>query len=466
MVRLIKQAPCYLGRLLLALSFVVPLVQGSENSESALIGSIGERLRNSDEQLNNVYSTLKDLSESTQHAALRKDQRDWLKRRNTYCQLDSALMQRSDWQKQLASDYGKALCVIEFTDERIKVLSDRIPAVSVSVPAKPKLKTWGDRLNPGGEAPLDSFKAFYFESTKPDRPAQEAEVGKIALNFPYDKGFGIPSETFAAYWVGRVAFDRDTAQTLELSLSWAKVRLIINKAVVYEGGSDQSIPFTFTAGEHLIEIEYINNWHTTEFSFTRQALVQKHDIKDIGRVLKGLNAGDASILYAALYESKSADLTTTVSVINHQKPVVLLLSSYGPVSWHIVNPGKADIRAVIFGSHAKGSTVTGDLDGDVPLLALKTRVGNYRIVPSCSCMNGRFHCEGRSGLDDLAGIERDTGLTVFGGTFGTYSASFLTLPTMLFDTETRQELQRRLDTVEAQRKACTKPGFDDVFGEG
>ena len=59
-----------------------------------------------------------------------------------------------------------------------------------------------------------------------------------------------------------------------VSQRWAYSRVIVDDEIVYDKSDSGRIPYHFTAGEHLIEVEHSNVWHTASLrvDFSKQLL--------------------------------------------------------------------------------------------------------------------------------------------------------------------------------------------------
>ena len=140
-------------------------------------------------------------------------------------------------------------------------------AAPVAMPEEPAtaevITTWGDTLNPSNQVPSGRFKAFYFNSQQPRDVIASALVDDVGISYAWSEFHNIRSEDFGAYWVGRFHVAQPATRIANISQSWSKTRIIIDKKVVYEGGSDARVPYTLSQGDHLIEVEFLNNWHTT-----------------------------------------------------------------------------------------------------------------------------------------------------------------------------------------------------------
>lgn len=150
--------------------------------------------------------------------------------------------------------------VIEYEITKVEKKAPKIRIITMGT-----TKTWGDDLNPRNEMPLNSFKAFYINTNNRKRVIATSHVKQVAIKYSYKDLHNIDSKDFGAYWVGLFEFTEDQELQFNVHLSWASTRIIVDGFVVYEGGSKGKIPYLFTEGKHKIEIEYTNNWHTTNF---------------------------------------------------------------------------------------------------------------------------------------------------------------------------------------------------------
>ena len=119
--------------------------------------------------------------------------------------------------------------------------------------------------------------------------------------------------------------------------------------------------YRFEPGVHKLEVEYVNNWHTTEFNVdisSEQTYLEASEIR--ARLGEALPA-DVTLYYAGVYESSAQDMSIVLNLEHTQGAVALVLSSYSPVRWHLSNPFGVDVRAVVYGAYKPGSRLDGDL---------------------------------------------------------------------------------------------------------
>ncbi|WP_190325446.1 hypothetical protein [Halopseudomonas salina] len=338
-------------------------------------------------------------------------------------------------------------------------------AIKTAADLSPAQSSWGEHANPSGALPEDGFQAFYINTNQPRQVIATESVGGIAINYIRDDFHGIESGDFGGYWVGMLEFKQQEVMSFTVSQSWSKTRILINGRVLFEGGSDQSILYRFEPGEHKIEVEYVNNWHTTEFSVGIHSSVTYLDMDQIKMRLQANLLDDFQVLYAGLYESSARDMTTIVNLEKTADPVVLVLSSYSPVKWYVSNPFGVEIRAIVYGAYKPGSTLAGDIPGSILRLPAKTRIGSYHVSPDCRCVAGSFHCEGKGKMPTVTALQTLTNKTLSGFT-GHYSAESLTVPEVRVDACFLEELTARMSRIEMDRAACkaeNNPDFERMF---
>jgi hypothetical protein len=382
-------------------------------------------------------------------------------------------------QEQKLQDYLQAIEVEYVLDDAAYALHQKtriMPTLSpfanphkVSVepfPRKAK-STWGESLNPSGQIPTNKFKAFYINTKNPKTVIASEDVTKVSVNYVWDKFHGIISEDFGAYWVGNFNFEKTKDMSINLSQSWSKTRIIVDGMVIYEGGTNSEIPFTFTKGAHKIEVEYVNNWHTTNFMVN---LIEKEKIytqEEINKELQKNSSKNSVVLFGGVYESKNKDQSITLKMAKFSQPVILILDSYQSIEWRIKNPYHVKIEAIIYSSHQSGVEIKGDIPKSIPILKYKGHIGSYTMKQNCSCINGGalFHCEGNNGIDTIKSIETFSGHKLF-GVSGAYGADTLMLPSMVIDDKKIKELNEEILNVEKQRKSCqkeTNPNFETML---
>jgi len=265
--------------------------------------------------------------------------------------------------------------------------------------------SWSKYLNPDGSAPFNAFKVIYIDTKNPKEIVATQKVKDVAIGFQGEKLFNIDAANFGALWIGKVKFDKETKRTLYISQSQATARVIINGYVVYDGQNRGEVSYTFKKGVSTIEVEYLNRWHTVDFSFKMLKSVKKLTQQELIAALKPLVTKKTEFLYIGVYESEKKDSHVVLRVQKSKKPVVLMLQSQRAVIWEIKNPTHTKIQAVVINSSSPEATIMGDIKG-VKVLYSKRRVGNgyqsglpTKRRQNCQCISGHYTCGGTSSFN-------------------------------------------------------------------
>lgn len=321
--------------------------------------------------------------------------------------------------------------------------------------------TWGKALNPSNQVPAQGFKAIYFDRRTPRTVVFQETVNSIAIKYAWHDFHNIESPNFAAYWVGRLSFSAGETKEISVSQSWAKSRIFIDGESVFDKANTQgSFNYDFTPGEHIIEVEYINNWHTTEYKVTIQDNARIWTKAEVTEFFRTNSNPLAQVYYAGVYESGAKDTSLKLSLPRTDKPVILLLSSYEAIDWRIASPG--NVQAVVLSSYAPGSRISGIEVKN--LFHLKEWDGVYRPTADCNCTAGTYHCENRTDLNDVADeVRRIVGLDLSGYALK-YSAEALSVRP--YDQALRQQIELSKAASLEAKKACTSdpnPNFDELM---
>lgn len=329
--------------------------------------------------------------------------------------------------------------------------------------------TWGDTLNPTNQMPTSGFDVYYINTNQPTQVIARSHSNRIAINYAWADFYGIPSEDFGGYWVGKLNVPTTALYQFAIDQSWAKTRIIIDRRVIFEGGGKDTPTIELSAGTHTLEVEYINNWHTTGFQLTVETIKPVYTPTDLTAAVAGLNLPANTVVYAVgVYESRNADNRISLQAPATGLPYLLMLSSYNAVNWEV--SGRSPV-AVIYNQSKQGSTVGAS--GQPPILAWEGSI-NYSTtqdtLPSCHCVGGRFHCE--SDADDLSTLNNNvrqwTGFPLV-GVSGKYGATALIIPEKILNQQTIAASQNKQRQIDAQRQACTdeqRKGFEQIMPPG
>ncbi len=320
----------------------------------------------------------------------------------------------------------------------------------------PVSSTWGDRLNPNNNAPMGRFSAYYLRSGEPPQLIARDSVDDVSINYAWADFHGIKSEDFEGYWVGRFRYEKETPVYLTVDQSWSQTRVIVDRKLIYEGGSNARVPFVFSPGTHTVEVEYANNWHTTSLSVNFVGAEEPLPRSELRARLRALAPEDAVVQFAAVYESGAQDNVVVLNLAPSRVPVILVLNSYSSVHWVIKNPNRVDLRAVVYGGHAPGSRIQTDKKDDgVPRLLVEGALGSYDASPRCRCVGGLFHCEGGSLLDTVQSLSAMLGYSV-AGVSGEYSPKAMNVPSIVVTPEVVADARSALERIGNARRECEK----------
>jgi hypothetical protein len=311
---------------------------------------------------------------------------------------------------------------------------------------------WGKILNPKGEVPESGFKAVYFEQQNPNLIVFQEMTNSIAINYAWSEFHNIPSPSFAGYWVGRVKFDAPATKQISVSQSWSKSRIYIDGQLARKHDNENgSFTHKFTAGEHFIEVEYSNNWHTVEYKVTLEDVVAFSTEQEVAAYLRQNKLQSSAVYYVGLYESSAPDLSVSVAVPETTAPTVLWLDSYSPIDWNITGLD-AKLSTIIISSYSPGSRISTAEAGHV--FRLKNWVGVHNKTVSCTCANTYFHCEDKYDLIDVAEkLRAMTGLGLAGYAVKYNADSLVIIP---FDKATMESVKTQKSLNSVLKSQCEK----------
>lgn len=308
---------------------------------------------------------------------------------------------------------------------------------------------WSGRLNPAGTVFDSGFRAFYFDRTNPSFKPFERQVDAIALSYSYDELHGIDSGNLGAYWVGRVKFEKDTLRRISMNLSHATVRLFIDGKLVYEGGENHILDYRFSAGFHLIEVDYINRWHTTDFAVSLGEPLPVRSRADIADQVSQLNLSNYDIYYFGVYESDEAGEQIALELPDSPRAALVWLDSYEPVKWSLESRRRA-VWAIV-ASYEPGASIMGVRRERVFLT--RENIGVYSEGrANCRCLRGYFHCEDDGSISEAAHAVVHT----FGKTIAGYSVAYdpTAMRVRTYDRSAQTRLQRAEADVTRQEALC------------
>ncbi len=334
--------------------------------------------------------------------------------------------------------------------------------------------TWGERFNPSQAVPDSGFAAYYFNTAAPGRLVHQENVDTAKILYA-DDFHGISPADFGAYWVGKFELEKTQLVELALKQNKSKSRIIIDGTIVHESSlrSDPNDPnrkkvVRLAKGEHLIEVELINQWHNSaDFSVEIKPFSDKLTRSNIRTLLANNIASTYNFHYVGIEKSTNTDKTIKLNIQKSSEQIVLVLSSRSAVNWYLANPHKTNIAAIVYGSASQQeSTVLGDINRSTLLLKSRSRIGDYTSPPGCACTPAGPLCHlSRKFIDTRRKVE-GLGHGQITGMSNRESASAIKVPQRamspgLFEVELRHHTEEQ----ERLAKRCNRliPDFENLF---
>lgn len=345
-------------------------------------------------------------------------------------------------------------------------------------------------------APKGEFNAVYFD-TRLGKVLDKTTTPKIGISYAWHDQYETPSEDFGAYWAGKAGFDQDTLKYFKVDISQGVARIAVDGVVVYEGDEKAEFPYHFSQGDHLVEVRFFNNWHTTDFGV---AMVNEEEVQEenrhpvslpikhsrpsdpyvdsnqgldflseetatfsVGGLPPEFAAKPPQLLLVGAFESDERDSSVTVVLNKAPTPLVLMLDADSRVHWVIKNPANTPIAKVI---HAPRTSVSLETPGTIPVEAKKfPSLTSFRSDDvNCSCSAAYFHCEYRPLLPLIKTLQSKTGLPVYGYTIE-HEAPLLEAPKQIL-TGTLKNLGGQLQRFRDESRQCSakaSPNFDTML---
>lgn len=274
----------------------------------------------------------------------------------------------------------------------------------------------------------NKFTAIYLDQSGLDNKYINKEIlDKPAISYAWNDFKNIKSENFAVYYYGDLEFDKQAVKEINISQSWSKTKIYIDEFLVFDSENNSNkFLYEFTPGKHTIEIEYENNWHTVEFAVN---IIDPIVPTSLDTAAGFINADLESynLYYVGLYESSDRLLVTKLNVIQSEKPIVLLLSSYSSIEWQLIGDGVSKVKYILINSYNPGSLVSTN-NQDIKIFHVNEIVDEYSILPNCrNDPRGSVYCENKGLVDFNSTIKRIFGKNI-DGVSGKYEANSLSVP--------------------------------------
>ncbi|RZU47965.1 hypothetical protein EV700_0934 [Fluviicoccus keumensis] len=345
-------------------------------------------------------------------------------------------------------------------------------------------------------APKGEFNAVYFD-TRLGKVLDKTTMPKIGISYAWHDQYETPSEDFGAYWAGKAGFDQDTLKYFKVDISQGVARIAVDGVVVYEGDEKAEFPYHFSRGDHLVEVRFFNNWHTTDLavSIVNEDEVQeenRHPVSlpikhsrpsdpyeesnqglaflpqqsatlSVGSLSPEFTANPPQLLLVGIYKSTLPDSSVTVVLNKAPTPLILMLDGGSGVHWVIKNPANTPIAKVI---HSRDTSVSLETPVPIPVEAKEfPSLTSFRSDDlSCSCAGAYFHCENRPLLPLINALQLKTGLPVYGYTME-YEAAMVEAPKQIL-AGTLKNLGGQLQRFRDESRQCSakaSPNFDTML---
>ncbi len=251
---------------------------------------------------------------------------------------------------------------------------------------------------------------------------------------------------------------------IEVSLGRAEARIIIDGNVIYSGEEQPVIPYTFEKGRHKIEVEYINNWHTTDFFVSICPKEKIHSSDEVKEILSKHLSDNTKIWYVGVYESNHKDHVTEVVLQKSANPVILILTSSGAVNWKISNPHKVKVKSIVYSSGYLGTSVDRSNISTTEVIRMNELYFTHSFSPEYHFVpDGTLYYEdmGIKGAIDSVKKITDKPLDGFSGI---YSTSSVKVPEVILNKNKYSEINKIYEKIEKEHKEKTR-NIDNLFGE-
>lgn len=309
-------------------------------------------------------------------------------------------------------------------------------------------QSWSNSIQIGS-VPKNSYKAHYFNTKQPDTIVKSEIVPKVAVSYTWadGQGFKINSEDFGGFWIGDIDISSDGNYTISTAESWSESRVFIDDRLIKTQSRDEVTLF-LEEGTYRVEVEYVNNWHTTDFAMN--ILPEESELSLAEVKTKLSKYSDAENWYVGVYESGNFNKSITVDVTDMDKESILFLSSYSQVEWNI--DANSSLKAVVYASYEAGTMVQGVPDG-VPVFKVgyDTLASEYSLEEHCDSYRGT-HFSACEYIDQLNKVDSSVrGLTgSLTDTFsGGYSETYIKAPEIELSSAKRNEF---LESYEAAKE--------------
>lgn len=206
--------------------------------------------------------------------------------------------------------------------------------------------------------PTNKFRAFYMDKNSPKKIQYSEVVDALSLTYSHQPFHTILADNFLGLWIGNFTFEKETHLNINVSVSWAHIKITDNGKIIYEGGDSSQIEYVFSKGTHKIEVEYINNYGQVDVNI---GFIKSVPMLD-ENTTHALITPDTNLYLFGSYESDRNDHGIDLVLQNSSQPTVLFLSSYETVNYTIHNVRGGKLKAIIYNSYEPLGEIKTDSD--------------------------------------------------------------------------------------------------------
>ena len=285
---------------------------------------------------------------------------------------------------------------------------------------------------PPTDIPSNSYLARYFDKSDPYNIVKSEVVPKVSINYAWNKGpgFTIDSQSFGAHWVGELIVNKKQNYSLRISESHSDFRININgyEVLTNKSRNHNSLVIELDPGSYQVEVEFLNNWHTTGFAMRLAPETKIYSFQEAQKKITSFSE-EYDTWYAGVYESGTDNHSINLDLTEKAaKPIVLLLDSYDNVDWIINNIANTKIAYIAYSSYKTGTSVTGDISPEqVIQLTRGTFPMEHSLEPDCYGPPD-YDCESNNQLIKIDSAAINLTGQQIASFSGKYSTSGLDLP--------------------------------------
>lgn len=263
---------------------------------------------------------------------------------------------------------GEYTLVVKNHDGNGQEASSTAKITVVKNPQLGRLTAWGNALvSSESLIPKNLFRAYFFNTRTFTTTVAPENISDIYFAYPGEKTKHteqFPEHSVGAYWVGLFTYSKNTTLYFDFTNpQWDNARFIIDGKVFINTSlnmpTDAARKITLTPGTHIIEIEYMVNWHAGFFrakiGTTDPAYMDIGEAKVAAQKIAGTNA---VIVPLHQYSAENSETEMIVATIpNDTTPKILDLATYESDIWDVRGARGKGVKAIIVSSFSGAADV-------------------------------------------------------------------------------------------------------------